>query len=85
MLNLIFDADGAGLGLEILKASSEFEGEVESAAGVEWDLLRRKNIAGKNTSSGLKPAMGKEIDSCSCRGEALRIGPTPSAACQNRL
>jgi hypothetical protein len=61
MLNLIFDADGAGLGLEILKASSEFEGEVESACGVEWDLLRRKDIAGKKTSSGLKPAMRRRL------------------------
>jgi hypothetical protein len=36
VLNLIFQADGAGLGLEILKACSEFEGEVEGACGVDW-------------------------------------------------
>jgi hypothetical protein len=85
VLNLIFETDGAGLRLEILKARSEFEGEIEGACGIEWDFLRRKDIAGKKTGSGLKSAMGTKIDSCSCRGEALRIGSTASAGCQNRV
>jgi hypothetical protein len=40
VLDLIFEADGAGLGLEVLEACSELEGEVECACGVEWNFVR---------------------------------------------
>jgi len=85
VLNLIFQADRAGLGRVELEARSEFKGEIEGASGVEWNFLRRQKVSGKKTGGGLNSSMKKEIDSCSRGGEALRIGPAASAGRQDSL
>lgn len=78
-MNLVFEADGARLGLVVLEPGSKLEGEVEGTSGIDRNFFGRQQVAGEKTGSRLKSSVRHEIDSCSCWREALCVGPTAAA------